>query len=662
MISLRVRSAAAIGAVALFFTACSDGSTDPSAARLQPGTASYHNGTNGSSAKSGTLDARVLMDKSGNAFLEVRTGMFVDETNIGVANGWFQTLQYKISNASGKLQQTKNVTFKKSGDSKFVTFIDLCSSKYDDDDDDDHHGSSCSQKIGSNWTVSVQANVKGVGGDGGKTDVVTGTATMLYLPDVDLTNQGLSIVGAGGVLTPATSVNPSTPTTFSVTFPNNKAINGIPNTLGVQTACIVTVDGRPQLPLPNGQYNAMLNPNAFGYVGVNSAAPAIAAGASAPCQFTLSLPAGPHKIVVTAAVAYPGDYDFSNNSTAAFTMNAESANIPVDLVAKPVERVGNGVNGSVIVTPDTVKTGTTITVRSVIQNPTAKASAVNCSISADPLLAATAVGATSNVAVPANGTAACQYTVSASALGTFPITITAMPATGSPVDPSAANNSSTATLRVVASGKFNVTTAANTDLQQQWFNMVGAPALPVDSLTLQNVRTGGLGLLVVSSQSVLGTFTLKGTVISNGVAFPTGTVSGALNKSVAGVVCGLTAGPNAGFTNLPAGFPPQLGYFAEVCAEPATLNGVSGLQQISVSYVQSLTGSIMRPAQYLLTGNVQMKLELSFTLAGSTFADKATATITIPVPTPQLRGVKNLDETKVLWTQQNPAPPVITSP
>jgi hypothetical protein len=661
-ISLRsFASAAGIAVLALTFAACGDNSTDPIAGPM-PGVASRSTGNTGNTgnyAKNGSIVARVLVDKSGNALLEVRTGMFVDETNIGIADGWFQTLQYKISNASGKEVFVKNVNFKKSGATKFVTWIDLCSRGSDDDEAGNQQSSSCSTHFGPGWTASVQAELKGVGGDDKKTDVVRQEARLGNLPDVDLTSQSLYVVSNGAQL-PAGTVAPATPTTFSVTFPNNKAINGVPNAIGVTTACVVTVDGRIQAPVLPAQYNALLNPLAFGYVG--SATANIAAGASAPCQFTLTLPAGPHKIAVTAAVTYPGDYDISNNTTATFTVNAAAQNIPVDLVANAIQRVGNGVNASTIVAIDTARVGGTVVVRTTVQNPTAAYTAINCSITADPALGATAVGSTSNVTVPANGSATCQYTLNANALGTYPISITVTPTTGSPVDPNSTNNTASATLKVVAAGKFTSVNLSSMDLQQQWFNLVGANATPIDSLTLQNVRAGGLSLVVVPTQNVLGTFTLKGTVISGGTTFPSGTVSGTLMKSVSGLSCGITAGPNAPFSGVPAGFPTQIGYFAEVCAEPATVNGLAGFQQITVSYVQSLSGSVMNPGQYALSGAVQIKLELSFTLTGAATADKATATVTIPVPTPQLRSLTNLDGTRVLWTEQNPAPPVVTTP
>jgi hypothetical protein len=655
-ISLRsFASATGITVLALLFTACSDGSTDPTSG-ITPSSARSHSGSNtGNSAKTGAIHARVLVDKAGNAVLEARTGMFVDETNIGIADGWFQTLQYSVSNASGKQVLAKTVNFKNSGATKYVTWIDLCSR--DDDDDNDHRGVSCSTKFGAGWTVSVQANLKGVGGDDKKTDVVRNDAIVRNLPDVDLSTQALYVV-AGGAQSLANTVAPGAPTTFSVSFPNNKAINGAANLIGVTTTCVVTVDGRLQAPLPAAQYNAVLNPFAFEYVG--SAIANIAAGASAPCQFTLTLPAGPHTIVVTAAVTYPGDYDISNNSTTTFTVNA-AQNIPIDLVVSPMQRVGDGVDASVLGVVDTTRFGGTVTVRTTIQNHTAASTTVNCAISA--ALGATPVGATTNVAVPANATAMCQYALSANALGTVPISITVTPTSGSPPDPNMANNTATATLRVVSAGKFSTIDLLQMDVQQQWFNLIGAPATPIDSLTLQNVRAGGLSLVVLSTQTMLGSFTLKGTVISGGTTFPTAAISGMLFKSMGGVTCGITAGPNAAFANAPTGFPSQIGFFAEVCAEPTTVNGQAGFQKITVSYVQSLAGSIMNPGQYALSASTaQIKLELSFTLPGGALPDKATATVSIPVPAAQLRSLTNLDGTRVLWTQQNPGLPVVTTP
>jgi hypothetical protein len=509
MISLRTR--AGIAATILAFTACRDLPTPPTQ-RVAPSTPAFDGkvGDPGNAAKNGSISVRALLDVSGAATLEVRTGTYNAQTNTGVPDGYFESIQYKISNAAGKQVLVKSVKLGAPGVSLFTTPIDLCDGQ-----------TPCTARVGAGWTVSVQADLKGVGGDDRKTDVV--------------------------------------------------------------------------------------------------------------------------------------------RAESAFAQTAPA--VPVDVSAGALERVGNGVSATTIIPLDTSVVGKTITVRSIIQNSSASSTTVDCSVTSPAHLKATAVGPITNVVVPAGGTAVCQYALQAIALGTFPVSISVAPSAGVPADPNMSNNSASGSLRVVAAGRFTSIDLTSVDLQQQWFNLVGANAFPAESLTLQNVRAGQLALLVVPSQSVIGTFTLNGTVVSESMTFPTGTVTGTLHQSAGGVNCGqLTMGPNAPFANAPAGFPSQVGYFGEICAEPVTVNGVAGFQQVSISYVQSLSSSMMNPGAYLLTGTVRIKIELSFTLQGATTADKATATISIVVPNPIQRSLTNLDGTRVLFTEQNPSPPIAVTP
>src|SRR5207244_8573727 len=119
----------------------------------------------------------------------------------------------------------------------------------------------------------------------------------------------------------------------------------------------------------------------------------------------------------------------------------------------------------------------------------------------------------------------------------------------------AANNSTSGTLTVVSGGRFSSVSVSSTDLRQEWFNLLGSAAFPAESLSLQNVQVNQLALTVVPSQAVIGTFTLKGTVISGATTFPTGTVTGTLHQAAVGAPCELVSGFNVAFTNTPAGFP-----------------------------------------------------------------------------------------------------------
>lgn len=632
MISLRSLAFIATGLAALTSAGCTDATNPTSANRPQIGRANL----TASVAKSGVLDARVLLDKSGNATLDVHTGTYDDKTNAGVADGTFSSLLYTVTNSSKKQVLSKTVTFSHSGITKYSTAINLCSSSHDDDDDDDGHSpsySSCSTHIGAGWTVSVQGTLKGVGGGDKKTDVAPVNANIINLPDVDLTQQGLFVIGTTGAQTAATTVAASIPTTFSVNIPNNKPIAGVANTVGAQSACIVMVDGWPQIPFPNGQYNKYTNPNAFGYV--NDPTQDIAAGAIASCQFKLSLPAGTHKIVVNATVLWPGDYDVTNNSTTTFTVTAGAVvvtppvDVPVDVAAQSLQRAGNGVNASTLVALDTAGIGRTTTIKASFVNASARATAIDCIVTA-LWLNVQPVGATTNVAIAANGgVGVCQYTVSSSALGTFPITVTGTPTSSSPADPNAANNSVSGTLTVRSTGAFT-DTHGGFNVYQDWTNPASAGAWPIaTSLDHQVFQVSQLSLLIVPSQAILGTFALKATTTSGSggsVSFGTGTVPAtALRAAGPGELVCITTGPAA---NLGNAVEPALGYFAQVCTQQASQ---PGFQQISVNYTQSVSGLLPAASSLLLfSSNVTMKVQLDFTLVGSA-PDKVTATVVVPV-------------------------------
>lgn len=660
MISLRVfkGSTVAILTVALV-VACSDGPMNPSAAHRNGMSASGATsvdakaGSTGSSAKDGAIDARVLLDKSGNAVLEVRTGTFDDRTNSGDADGIFESIQYKVLSGSGKQVVVRNVNFNGTSTSKYVTMMNLCSNG--DDGDDDHHSSGCNMKFGSDWSVSVQANVKD---DDHRTDVVRADASVGYLPDIDLSKQSIFTVDKNGAQSRASTVAAGTPTTFSVTIPNDKSISGVANTTGAQTSCIVTVDNSPQLPLPSGQYDRFTNPNAFGYIG--TAIQNIPAGASAPCQFTLTLPEGTHQIVVTAGVLYPGDYDLTNNSTSSFIVTASSAPtvpVTVDLAAQPLQRVGDGVNASSIISLDTAKVNKTVTIRAVFANASTTATAVDCAINANGAINAQPVGSVANVSAPAGGSAICQYSVNAIALGNFPISVTATPTSSSPKDPNPANNTASGTMVVRASGSFSDLNGTF-NIFQDWTNPASAPAWPIaTTLDHQVFQSSQISLLVLPTQGTIGTFSLHGTVTSGLSTFGTGAVpSQTLRAANAGEQVCITVGPAASLGNAAE---PSLVYFAQICTQQAS---IPGMQAITVNYTQSVNGAVPAGSNPLaFTGGVAMNLQLDFTLAGSSSADRATATVRAPVVNQATNCMTSFDLSGQTCSTQFGAP-VVTTP
>jgi len=487
MISLRsFATLTAVVAAALTFSACSDATTnslDPSG--LRPGSANF----NSSKSVVGTVDARVLLDKAGNAILELHTGTFDDATNTGTASGVFSSVTYTVK-AGSKTISSHTVSFSNTVSSYFV-HLNLCQSSNDDDDDGSYGSSSCNTYWASSDALTFSASLKGLGSDGKSTGTASGTASILNLPDIDLTQQGLFVVGTGGALTPASNIAPATATTFSVAFPNNKAIGSVANTVGAQTVCIVTVDGLPQLPLPNGVYNKFINPNAFGYVG--SPTQNIAAGTIGSCQFTLTLPAGTHKIVVTAGVLYPGDYDLTNNSTASLTVNAVAG--PPDIAASVLQQdVGAGAVtlGSVPVIAGTqIKLDQWVTLVSGAAPGTA-----NCTLT----IVNTAPNSTAfqimGTAPLSGTTAACVMPVTFPTPGTYSITSVVSTPAGI-TDPVLTNNTVTNTL-VVSSGPPSATVTVGNltfnDPAEGISGALAAGATLADSVHAGDVVTYAAGL------------------------------------------------------------------------------------------------------------------------------------------------------------------------
>jgi hypothetical protein len=442
MISLRsLLTLTTVVAAGLTFSACTDNSTSL-ATGLRPGDANLKASKTTSPGASNAVDARVLLDKSGNAIIEFHTGTFDDATNTSTPNGTFKSLTYTVKDGANKnkVVTSASVKFSKSVSSYFY-HLSLCRAQGDDDDDDDGNSkaSSCTAHWGSQYVLTYTAKLTGLSTHGKGNDDASGTATVYNLPDIDLSQQQLYVVAPDGSQAPATNVNPSTPTTFTVPFPNNKAIDGVPNAVGAQTVCVVTVDGLPQLPLPNGVYNKYTNPNAFGYVG--SATQNIAAGSIGSCSFTLSLPAGTHKIVVTAGVLYPGDYDLSNNSTSTFTVTS-AASGPPDVAVSFATADAGGTAGNVKIENAVItagQTGIKLYVGAQLVSGSAPSGAVPCTLT----ITNTAPGSqpvvlTGSITLtPANPVGSCQVTPYV-----FPTagTYTAVASVNLAGDPNAANN------------------------------------------------------------------------------------------------------------------------------------------------------------------------------------------------------------------------------
>lgn len=334
MISLRsLTRFASVAVAALALAACNDGPANPLSRDLSLSGANFKkSGNTGNAAKNGDIDVRVLLDKSGNAVLQVRTGTYDPTTNTATPDGYFQQIQYKVYDSRGKQVLVRTVHFESAGVQTYTRWINPCLGNGSEDYDDDHGhgGDGCASKLALNYTVSVQANLKGVDGDDKKTDVVREDGINGYLPDIDLSHSLVALAGVPNA--PAGSVPANVASLFSVDVANLIVPGGDNTGAPAQVSCLVTVDGFPQLPLPNGQ-RSILNPNAYGFAGdpVFTVVP----NGHTPCQFTLTLPEGTHKIVVTGVVLSPGDYDLSNNSTVKFTVTAASR--PTEISAGPLQ-------------------------------------------------------------------------------------------------------------------------------------------------------------------------------------------------------------------------------------------------------------------------------------------------------------------------------------
>jgi hypothetical protein len=328
-----------------------------------------------------------------------------------------------------------------------------------------------------------------------------------------------------------------------------------------------------------------------------------------------------------------------------------------DISAQPLQRAGNGVNATTIIALDTAKVNETVTIRAAFMNTSTRATAIDCTINGNAALNAQPVGAVTNVSVPAGGTAVCQYSLKPVALGSYPVSVAATPTTSSPSDPNPANNAASGTLAVRASGSFDVA-SGTFNIFQDWTNPANAPAWPIaTTLDHQVFQTSQLSLLVLPTQSVLGTFSLSGTVTSGSSNFGTGSVaSQTLRAANPGEQVCITVGPAASLGNAAE---PALVYFAQVCSQQSS---VPGLQAITVNYTQSVNGAVPAGSNPLaFTGGVTMNLALDFVLTGSSSADRATVTVHAPIVNQATNCTASFDLTAQSCSTQF-GTPVVTTP
>src|SRR5665213_425605 len=189
MISLRsLLTLTTVVGTALTLAACNDNTTSL-ATGLRPGDADLKASRNSSKSITGDVDARVLLDKSGNAIVEFHTGTFNDATNTATPNGTLSSLTYTVKDAANKNKTVTGATVKFSKSvSSYFYHLSLCQSQGDDDDDDDGSSrtSSCNSHWGSQYVLTFTANLSGIGTGGKSTGTASGTASVFNLPDIDL--------------------------------------------------------------------------------------------------------------------------------------------------------------------------------------------------------------------------------------------------------------------------------------------------------------------------------------------------------------------------------------------------------------------------------------------------------------------------------------------
>jgi hypothetical protein len=273
----------------------------------------------------------------------------------------------------------------------------------------------------------------------------------------------------------------------------------------------------------------------------------------------------------------------------------------------------------------------------------------------------------------ANNVGTCTYSVALPYLGAFPLKLTATPTAGNPADPDLSNNSIIGTVTVKSSGAFT-TNSTIINLAQQW-STAAPTGFPVTNMSLQRVQVDQLALLVLPTQATLGYFSIDSATISQPnssgvkVSFGNGTASGTVLKSDAGTKCV----SNGVFTQTPLNpvVEPQLSYFADICAQPQLDAGGSpnGFQVITVTFEQSLTGTVAAPQpDYVFNpgSTVTVRIVMSFTLNGSTYHDRVSATVNIKVP-PAISGLQDIVTGLTSWNlgplnQSDPTQVSITSP
>jgi hypothetical protein len=299
----------------------------------------------------GDITTRVLVDKSGTGTIEFRTGSFAPATNTQQPDGWFSEIHYKVFTFDGRkwkevlnrevhidaaitdIASYAQVVPARNGDTR-VSLKAKNPDKHDAADLGPFFFGSCNP---SPYLVTVEAHLRGLQGDPKLNDEVRDTAAVVCAPDVGLDVTGDAPIREGFGTDPqhpeyfaaSTDVKGGSPTWFEATF-DNTGPGGI-SSVGSTVTCSVRVfavnaDGTTGAEIPVG--NVPYRWSTRG--GIQNATPQTATWTSslpqflAPndrvgCEFQLALSGvgTTKRVVVTANVLDPVDYDPSNNSVTA---------------------------------------------------------------------------------------------------------------------------------------------------------------------------------------------------------------------------------------------------------------------------------------------------------------------------------------------------------
>lgn len=530
--------AASAAAVLLALTACENPSSPSVSDEVLPTTAALSTTTDGRKVtcpgKSGgvcDMSVSVVMTPAGSATLIVRTGGYDQATGTHDPNGTFEKIQYKIFDGKGKLIATKN-----------------------DDAEGTVHVTRLPGTFKAEYRVEVQANIRNHSGKKGMA-VVRGVASPSFLPDIDLSAESIELL-VNGERRPLTTVAAGSPNTYVVDFANTKPVGGVPPTIGIQTLCVVSVDGVPQVP----------GSGAFGFSYVGGATQYIGPGQTGTCSFNLTLGAGEHTVKVTAVAADMFfESDTTNNSVTGTVTATETAGQPADVAVTSLARI---VDGSPVTPLGEVTAGGTQSFSATVSSPAgALDAAVWCSVLIDGVAVAPdrIQWTRSGFTLAGGATSSCDFALTFPEAGTFTIKVIAAAAN----DPNPVNDSKEGALLVKPSTNSTVDLVVKSLRRDSGAGLVTIDTVPAGITSSYVALIGALGNTGATATSAGATCSALVTNLTTNVS-----------QSVAGTVTG-TASTTTDAT----------------CVFPLTLAGNGDLDQLySIAVTAQPVGVAENPA------------------------------------------------------------------